>query len=175
MNADGPINQAQQPIDRLCNRFEAAWRSGQRLSIEDVLRDAVEQDRLDAAWELIAIEVELRGTAGEAPSVDDYAARFPELRDRLPELFRSENVKPLPIGGDASQQPDESVAPTLIFAAKQPPTIGRYHVLGKLGEGGFGTVFEAKNPQLHRRVAIKVPRRDNHWESAQLEEYRREA
>ena len=92
--------------------------------------------------------------------MEDYAERFSELLDRLPELFRGENAKPLPIGGEAPQQPDESVAATLIFAANQPPTIGRYHVLGKLGEGGFGTVFEANDPQSHRRVAIKVPRPD---------------
>lgn len=34
--------------------------------------------------------------------------------------------------------------------------IGRYTVLGKLGEGAMGAVFLAKDPQLDRRVALKV-------------------
>ncbi len=38
-----------------------------------------------------------------------------------------------------------------------PPTsIGPYQVIRKLGEGGMGAVFEAMNPAIERRVALKV-------------------
>ena len=35
-------------------------------------------------------------------------------------------------------------------------TIGRYRVLGRLGQGGMGVVFSAHDDQLDRRVAIKL-------------------
>jgi tetratricopeptide (TPR) repeat protein len=56
-------------------------------------------------------------------------------------------------------------------------TIGRYVVEEELGRGGFGAVYAAHDPELHRRVAIKlvVPgrhRQDPRWEARLVREAR---
>src|SRR6188508_2176442 len=43
-------------------------------------------------------------------------------------------------------------------AAPMPIAVGSYRIVGKLGQGGMGTVFEAEQQNPRRRVALKVMR-----------------
>ena len=47
---------------------------------------------------------------------------------------------------------------TTVDVSAVPQTIGRYQVRSILGEGGYGRVFLAYDPQLDRQVALKVAR-----------------
>jgi WD40 repeat protein len=53
--------------------------------------------------------------------------------------------------------------------------LGRFDLLGQLGVGAFGTVYKARDPELDRVVAIKVPRAANTATEEDLDRFQREA
>lgn len=85
-----------------------------------------------------------RVEALQIPTIDQGVA----LRDVMASLF----------GDQAEELQDET------------PTIGRYEIRRTIGEGGMGRVFEAWDPELERRLAIKLL----HVEGAVQQRLRRE-
>jgi eukaryotic-like serine/threonine-protein kinase len=47
-------------------------------------------------------------------------------------------------------------AELLLLGHPEGLTLGRYRLIDLIGKGGMGRVFLARDPQLHRRVAVKV-------------------
>src|SRR4029077_12559855 len=54
---------------------------------------------------------------------------------------------------------DQGATPS--WTPDHPRTYGRVTLIVELGEGQFGTVYKAHDPQLDRVVALKVPRLGN--------------
>ncbi len=51
-------------------------------------------------------------------------------------------------------------------------TVGKYRILSSLGSGGFGSVFLAEDTWIHKKVALKVPHKQNLDFSEMLKEPR---
>jgi hypothetical protein len=85
-------------IDEAADRFESHWKhSGQRLRIEDHLADAPAPHRARLLKELIRVERELRLSAGETPTPEEYRQRFPDAKDAIAAAFGiAEHPEPAP-------------------------------------------------------------------------------
>jgi hypothetical protein len=61
------------------------------------------------------------------------------------------------------------------MASLPNPTIGKYEVIGVIGEGGMGVVYKARDPQIGRMVAIKKITADFGQDSDLLKRFLSEA
>jgi serine/threonine-protein kinase len=74
-------------VDEACDRFEGAWRAGQRPRIEDYLVEAPEPARGMLLRELLGLEIELRSGDREGPTPEEYQRRFPGHAELIEAVF----------------------------------------------------------------------------------------
>jgi eukaryotic-like serine/threonine-protein kinase len=80
----------------------------------------------------------------------------------------------LPPDGDPTLDRDPSRPPAAAAAIALPKEIGGFRILGKLGEGGMGIVYEAEQKNPSRKVALKVVRGGHFVDEQYLRMFRRE-
>jgi len=68
-------------LERITDRFERAWRRGQRPELDDYLDAEWEGDRRPLLIELVHAELEFRLGQGEPARVEEYLERHPALGD----------------------------------------------------------------------------------------------
>jgi serine/threonine protein kinase len=124
-------------------------------------------DRFEADWK-----------AGRRPAVEDYLSDVPAsdqkaVRSAL--LAVQQELETQSRSVDSSVVPDSDRTGAYRPQQTQPTRIGRFEILTLLGEGAFGRVYKARDPQLDREVAIKVPKIEAFAGKFDLQRFLREA
>ncbi|HUG90628.1 MAG TPA: serine/threonine-protein kinase [Planctomycetaceae bacterium] len=79
------------------------------------------------------------------------------------------------MGGITDRVPQETLEIATARTGELPAEFGRYRIERKLGRGGMGSVYLARDRELDRLVALKVPRFADEDGPPNLERFRREA
>jgi serine/threonine protein kinase len=177
-------------LDRICDRFEDAWKADQPPRIEDFLGECQGTQRQTLLRELLRLEIHYRLQKGERLHPEEFRARFPEDVDIIADLLDGlestgsvstvaqvpvqadpEPLTPLPAVGDHTTLTPLPVDP----AAPDLPALPGYELLGRLDEGGMGVVYRARQVNLQRIVAVKMIRGQGCRDEQLLARFRIEA
>lgn len=132
-------------INPVCESFEAAIQTGETPQIEEFLIDWDGDRRRVLFQQLLEIELFYHEESGSTAAPEEYARRFPEYGSTIANTFEVQQVKEQPTGAAI---PGTSLDPGSRF--------GSYTIVGEIGRGGMGIVYEARHIALDRSVALKL-------------------
>jgi serine/threonine protein kinase len=120
--------------------------------------------------EVLADEFMARQRQGECPTIDEYAARYPEWAEEIRVLFPTITaLEKLKARGQRTHDGRVSLAGCRL------ERLGDFRVIREIGRGGMGFVFEAEQESLGRRVAVKVLPKQSLVDPKHLQRFQREA
>ena len=142
--------------------FEWRIKRGQNATVESYLgRFPILVSDNELVLDLIESEYRFKSRSDPSISVDSMAARFPQLDDAIRARLGEERST----AGNRLTSRDCAV----------PTQIDKFEIIQEIGRGSFGIVFKARDTELSRIVAIKMPRAGRLASDAEIERFLREA
>jgi eukaryotic-like serine/threonine-protein kinase len=148
-------------IDHTCDRFEAAWKTGQRPDPAEFLGAAAGPVRAALLHQLLLLDWEYRRLAADDPCAADYHTRFPGDTAVVADVSREMAA---PAEQSAARPRDSGPADHPAERGRPAAGADRYELVEEVGSGGIGVVYRSRDGLLGRELAVKVLResyRDN--------------
>ena len=79
-------------LEEISDAFKAAWAAGQRPRIEEALEDTPAPERTALLPRLLSLELEVRRSRGEQPTLREYRKRFSEYATQVEEAFAAGKI-----------------------------------------------------------------------------------
>jgi eukaryotic-like serine/threonine-protein kinase len=126
--------------------------------------------------EVLADSFLARFRAGERPSIEEYAAKYPQLADEIGELLPALVMLEQDKSGAAEASGiDPDRGPAAAASGATPRQLGDYLIVREIGRGGMGVVYESVQQSLGRHVALKVLPHQALSGASQVQRFRLEA
>jgi serine/threonine-protein kinase len=150
------------------------WQRSERVRVEDyAARDPRVRADVEALLQLIYNEVLLREERGEQPQLAEYLERFPEVAEPLRLQFEVDQAILSGRLFQSTRSLDEKGSK--VAESDAPTLLGKFQLLECVGRGTFGAVWRARDTQLDRIVALKIPHTSLLASKTILERFHREA
>jgi serine/threonine-protein kinase len=96
------------------------------------------------------------GPSAQEAFVDRECRGDPELRQELLDMLRLGGEEEDPLGAAIRSAAREAADVESSRPVTVGQSIGKYQIAGTLGQGGMGAVYIAEDPELDRRIALKL-------------------